>query len=409
MDRAFGYRGNSSGVRKFRRHVSAATPPRLRQAEPLGSATFCSGLNRSARPVPLFFFITFLLIAVPRDGCSVGALVNDEGRALLMFRDALTTDPFGAFTNWNINDPNPCLWNGVYCDQELNVMRLILEGKQLEGMVSKELSRLTHLRTLNLAGNNISGAVPPEFGQLSTLYKLNISNNALTGELPSQLDYLNRLRMVDLSGNMLTGALPAGIFGSNCSKLRYINLAGNGFTGSIPDTVGLCWSLEGINLASNFLRGSIPSTIGRLRALRYAHLGDNLLAGSLPSELGFCLSLEQLDVSKNHLEGDFPITMSNLKNLQYLDASQNSLSGNIIPDVVFQPSIRYVNLSRNELSGELPVFNYGNCTTMATYDLSFNNLGGNLPQDFGLCMSAPASDNPAGATLGTLQAPVLEL
>ena len=37
------------------------------------------------------------------------------GQALLEFKEGITSDPYGAFENWNPNDYNPCKWSGVSC------------------------------------------------------------------------------------------------------------------------------------------------------------------------------------------------------------------------------------------------------------------------------------------------------
>lgn len=42
--------------------------------------------------------------------------VSDTGLVLLGFRAGVSGDPYGAFTNWNPNDGDPCRWSGVHCE-----------------------------------------------------------------------------------------------------------------------------------------------------------------------------------------------------------------------------------------------------------------------------------------------------
>jgi hypothetical protein len=37
------------------------------------------------------------------------------GLVLLEFRGRVNSDPFGALSNWNPNDNDPCSWFGVHC------------------------------------------------------------------------------------------------------------------------------------------------------------------------------------------------------------------------------------------------------------------------------------------------------
>lgn len=41
--------------------------------------------------------------------------MRHAGIVLLEFRARVSSDPSGAFSNWNPSDNNPCLWLGVHC------------------------------------------------------------------------------------------------------------------------------------------------------------------------------------------------------------------------------------------------------------------------------------------------------
>lgn len=106
-------------------------------------------------------FVIFVYLAA-----IIGA-VNPDGEALLAFKAALQ-DPTGILNSWNAADPNPCLWDGITCNTNLKVQRLLLQGTRLSGPISPALRNLTELRTLVLSCNNFSGPLPPELSQIGT-------------------------------------------------------------------------------------------------------------------------------------------------------------------------------------------------------------------------------------------------
>lgn len=92
--------------------------------------------------------------------------VNPDGEALLAFK-AVLQDPTGILNSWKASDPDPCLWDGVTCNTNLKVQRLLLQDTQLSGPISgPALRNLTELRTLVLSRNNFSGAFPSELSQI---------------------------------------------------------------------------------------------------------------------------------------------------------------------------------------------------------------------------------------------------
>lgn len=107
-------------------------------------------------------FVVFVYLAT-----TIAAAVNPDGEALLAFKAALQ-DPTGILNSWSASDANPCLWNGVTCNTNLRVQRLLLQDTQLAGPISPALRNLTELRTLVLSRNNFSGALPPELSQIGT-------------------------------------------------------------------------------------------------------------------------------------------------------------------------------------------------------------------------------------------------
>lgn len=139
------------------------------------------------------------------------------------------------------------------------------------------------------------------------------------------------------------------------------------------------------------LEGSMDKELSLLTHLQTLSLAGNRISGSIPSELGQLRELRRLDLSRNAFTGYLSGTLMWCKRLEYLDVSRNMLSGYITSGAAFPPAISHLNLSHNRFYGRLPVWDRGylDCSSMVTYDLSSNNLGDDLPQDFGLCKQVP--------------------
>lgn len=234
----------------------------------------------------------------------VGCL-NNEGFALMSFKNAIQQDPEGSMNNWNYSDETPCSWNGITC-QDQKVVSLSIPKKKLTGFLSSSLGSLPELRHVNLRnnkfsgslpgelfaaqslqslvlfGNFFSGPIPSEIGKLSYLQALDFSENFFNGSLPDSLVQCKRLRLLDLSHNNLTGPLPHG-FGTNLVSLEKLDLAYNNFSGSIPGDLGNLTNLQGtVDLSHNMFDGSIPPSLGNLPEKVYIDLTYNKLSGPIP-------------------------------------------------------------------------------------------------------------------------------
>ncbi|XP_019439615.1 PREDICTED: protein MALE DISCOVERER 1-like isoform X2 [Lupinus angustifolius] len=112
--------------------------------------------------------------------------LNDEGLALLEFRARITSDPYVALANWNSNDCDPCKWFGVHC-VDGKVQMLDLNELSLEGTLTPELGKLSHLKSLMLCKNSFIGTIPKELGNLIMLELLDLRENNLTGIIPTEI------------------------------------------------------------------------------------------------------------------------------------------------------------------------------------------------------------------------------
>ncbi|KAJ6738293.1 PROTEIN MALE DISCOVERER 2 [Salix koriyanagi] len=132
--------------------------------------------------------------------------LNDEGLVLLEFRGRVISDPFGALSNWNPNDIDPCSWSGVHCAAG-KVQILDLSGFSLEGTLAPELGKLVNLTSLVLYQNHFTGAIPKEIGELRKLELLDLRNNHFSGAIPEEIGRFLSLKHLLLRDNKFEGSI----------------------------------------------------------------------------------------------------------------------------------------------------------------------------------------------------------
>uniref|UniRef100_A0A5B7ATU8 Protein kinase domain-containing protein n=1 Tax=Davidia involucrata TaxID=16924 RepID=A0A5B7ATU8_DAVIN len=142
--------------------------------------------------------------------------LNDEGLALLRFREKVVSDPFGALSNWNddVGVIDPCSWFGVECSDG-NVVLLNLRDLCLGGTLAPDLRNLTHIKSIILRNNSFSGIIPKDIGELKELELLDLGYNNFGGPLPSDLGNNLSLTMLLLDNNELFRSISPEIHGLN--------------------------------------------------------------------------------------------------------------------------------------------------------------------------------------------------
>ncbi|WCJ25318.1 Leucine-rich repeat protein kinase family protein [Euphorbia peplus] len=224
-------------------------------------------------PYPTFFLFFHFISLVNS--------LNDEGLALLSFKQSIPNTTNTALDSWNSSDINPCFWYGVHCKQD-RVISLNLSNQRLSGFLSLDLGKLVALRHLTLNNNSFSGSLPDEIGKLKDLRILDLSINSFNGSIPSSLLQCNKLKQLVLAGNSFSSSLPEG-FGTSLAMLRTLNLSKNSLTGSIPSDVGHLSRLKGVlDLSHNLFVGRIPESLGDLPETVYIDLSYNNLSGPIP-------------------------------------------------------------------------------------------------------------------------------
>lgn len=250
------------------------------------------------------FYLVLVLLLLCNSHVLVGSL-NDEGFALLSFKQSMTEDPEGSLSNWNSSDENPCTWNGITC-KEQRVVSLSIPKKKLYGFLPSAMGSLSELRHVNLRNNKLYGSLPLELFEALGLQSLVLYGNSLSGSVPNVIGKLKYLQSLDLSQNLFNGSVPSSIV--QCKRLKTIDLSQNNFTGFLPDGFGAGFvSLEKLNLSFNKFSGSIPSDMGNLSSLQgTVDLSHNLFSGAIPASLGNLPEKVYIDLTYNNLSGPIP-------------------------------------------------------------------------------------------------------
>lgn len=303
--------------------------------------------------------------------------------------------------------------------------KLLLAGNYLSGMVPAELGRCKNLRTIDLSFNNLNGPIPSGIWSLPNLSDLIMWANNLTGEIPEGICVNGgNLEAMILNNNFISGSIPKSI--ANCTNMIWVSLASNRITGAIPAGIGNLDKLAILQLGNNSLTGQIPPELGKCRSLIWLDLTSNNLTGTIPSELANQAGLvipgsvsgkqfafvrneggtscrgagglvEFEDIRAERLEG-FPMihscpltriysgltvyTFAYNGSMIFLDLSYNNLSGSIPKNFGSMGYLQVLNLGHNRLTGTIPD-SFGGLKVIGVLDLSHNNLQGFIPGSLG--------------------------
>uniref|UniRef100_A0A7N0TX32 Leucine-rich repeat-containing N-terminal plant-type domain-containing protein n=1 Tax=Kalanchoe fedtschenkoi TaxID=63787 RepID=A0A7N0TX32_KALFE len=269
---------------------------------------------------------------------------------------------------------------------------------------------LTSLTHLDLSNNEFNSLVPTWLSNASSLEDIYFSDSLLIGRIPS-LAFKNMcsLQTIDLSLNLLEGGLAELIDAlADCSNsnIQMLSLYYNQLDDYIPDSLGRLTSLQSVDLPFNKLFSSIPASIGNLAKLQTFMLTDNLMNGTIPESLWQLKELEDLWINDNQLHGVIrDVHLSRLVNLKHLGLSSSSKSlvfetsedwsppfnlmalhisdcqlGPSFPAwIATQTNLEYLFLKNTALSGKVPHSIWKLSVQLNYFDLSENQLQGNLP------------------------------
>ncbi|CAH2038106.1 unnamed protein product [Thlaspi arvense] len=325
----------------------------------------------------LLVLVNFVYISVSP---SYSATIS-EREILLRFKDSISDDPYNSLASW-VSDGDLCnSFNGVACNPQGFVDKIVLWNTSLAGTLSPRLSGLRFIRVLTLFGNRFTGNLPVDYSKLQTLWTINVSSNAFSGPIPEFIGELSSLRFLDLSKNGFAGEIPASLF-KFCYKAKFVSLSHNYLSGSIPDSIVNCNNLQGFDFSYNSLNGVLPSRICDIPVLEYISVRNNLLSGDVSGEIPKCQRLSHVDLGSNSFRGFAPFEVIRFENIAYVNVSWNRFGGEIEDVVDCGESLEFLDASSNELTGKIPAGLMG-CKSLKLLDLESNKLNGSFPGGIG--------------------------
>ncbi|EXB81096.1 Receptor-like protein 12 [Morus notabilis] len=305
-----------------------------------------------------------------------------------------------------------------------NLTVLNLRNCELHGTFPSGIFQVPTLQILDISSNEFLEGTVPEFQINNSLQELHLSSTKFSGKLPASLGNLWNLSTLDLSKCQFNGILPTSM--SNLTEVAHIDLSFNNFSGLVP-SFSLSMKLVQIDLSHNYLTAEIPLDLFVLPCLETIQLSNNQFSGLIPEFKTTSSSLlDTLDLSHNKLEGLLPTSICKLGNLTSLYLSYNKFNGtkqqnmfrgcsnldtldlsynnlNSFPDLKNMSWLRDLSFSNNQISGQIPkwIWKVGDgklanlnlsCNylvgmqepfvfpeNLATLDLHFNKLQGNIP------------------------------
>lgn len=147
---------------------------------------------------------------------------------------------------------NPCGWNGIYCDENDNVVELIQYWNDtLSGTLPSELSTL-NLINLQISGRYqhipLSGSIPSEYCQFNSMSHLQLSKSSINGSIPDCFTS-PQLQFVELNHNLLSNTIPTGL--GNSRSISTLRLDSNYLTGVVPSELCMNTVLKTLDFNNN--------------------------------------------------------------------------------------------------------------------------------------------------------------
>lgn len=279
---------------------------------------------------------------------------------------------------WKL-DQSIAVWAGVttsMVDGQLRVTKLLLPGRNLDGILPSEIGNLTKLEKLDLSDNTIRGLIPEEIGRLVKLKSLNITRNKFEGEIPLTIKNLVELEELNAQNNRLK-LFPVEI--CQLTKLEVLHLENNEIS-SLPGEITTMSNLEYLYLNKNQLT-ALPKGLDKLPKLIYLHANNNLIT-ELPEELGKLVNLVSLNLANNLIVGALPAGISNMKSLKYLYLSGNNFNSALPVGMERMVSLESVEAYNCGLTGPLPELGKdGSFARLEKLWMSGNHLTGRLTEN----------------------------
>ena len=244
------------------------------------------------------------------------------------------------------------------------------------GYITKSISNLTQLESLNVGNNFITHTIPIELSYLNKLTYLNLQSNMLTSTIPSNISNLLLLQYIYINDNYLTGNIHK-IF-NNFTNLLELSINANYITGSVFMEPLHLPVLEYLSLYNNYITCTISVEFSKLNNLLYLNIYNNYLTGSIPSELGNLTLLWYLGLQNNYLTNTMPSTLGKLNEIEGIFLNNNYLTGNLPKELSYCSNLYALILDNNEFTGSLPV-EFGNFHSLRYFSIVNNKITSTIP------------------------------
>ncbi|XP_030965549.1 putative receptor-like protein kinase At3g47110 [Quercus lobata] len=352
-------------------------------------------------------FLLFLSLSISKFSLATTLSNETDKLALLEFKSHIDS-PLNVLASWN-DSFHFCHWVGVTCgNKHQRVIGLDLKNNKLVGTISPHIGNLSFLRSLNLASNSFHGGIPSEVGYLTRLRNLNLSYNPILGGeipvnlshcsnlqylhlqyndlvqgIPSELGFLSKLQILFLDDNHLSGRFPPSL--GNLSSLQNLSFRHNNLEGEIPNTVAQMKRLTSFRVSGNHLSGVFPPSLYNLSLLTFIALTNNNFTGNLNPDLGIALqNLQIFSIGENQFTGTIPVSLSNVSDIQHLDIPKNQFTGTIPMSFGNLLNLQWFGVAYNLLGNNSVddlsfLSSLNNCSQLNSLDVSYNQLGGELP------------------------------
>ncbi|KAK4386441.1 LRR receptor-like serine/threonine-protein kinase GHR1 [Sesamum angolense] len=306
------------------------------------------------------------------------------------------------YLNLSLNGFTKSIPKGLELMKQLDV--LDLHGNMLDGKFDPEFLLQTTARYVDLSGNLLTSFSTEQqnflVGVSPSIKHLNLSHNQLTGSLGSGGEA--EAFVLKLGNNRFSGSIPNNLLKGDSLILTELDLSGNSLSG--PVSMITSTTLHTLNLSSNVLSGELPPLTGSCsvvdlstnqfegnltRLLKWGNievldLSQNRLTGSIPEVTAQFLRLNYLNLSHNSLNGSLPKVITLFPKLVELDLSFNQLDGPLLNTLLTSSTLRQIHLQGNRLSGSIDFSPSSGDLDLQVLDLSYNQLGGHLPDEYGL-------------------------
>jgi len=301
--------------------------------------------------------------------------------------------------NW-LSEKNACEWEGVECNENMNVRILNLDQNQVTGQLSDAPTLLNAIEAYFAINNNLVGSIPDAYFSDNSLRYLDFAGNALSGGFTSNISEDTKLQSINFAFNKMNGSIPREI--SDIAGLEILNIESNKFSGELPRSL-FDLPLTELSVGGNEFNGPVPIDLPNVSTLTSLSLGPNLFTGDLPTSLSELTSLKKLSiVGIPDITGRLPATYGlSLTGLVELSITGTSVEGDIPDQYAMMTKLETLQLSNNSIRGKIPS-SLSLLTNLESLSLNGNALTGTIPSEMGSLSSIQELRFDSNSIIGTI-------